>query len=270
LWLSGQIAPSARANPKIASINLCSDQFALALAERGDILAVTQLAADPSRSAEAARAVGLPVTQGTAEEIAALKPDLVLADSFSDPNTVVLIRQFGIKVIILPSPTDFASIIATTRLAARAIGAVDRGESIVAEIEGNIAIAQDVNPNRPVVAALEPGGYTQGAGTLLDDAIARAGGLNLARRLALNGYRELPLEWLVAADIDLMIMPHDTGRTASLSLDALRHPAILERFAGTPVLALPANLTDCPAPASASLVPRIRRALGALSSTGRS
>ncbi len=100
----------------------------------------------------------------------------------------------------------------------------------------------------PVVAVLEAGGYTEGGGTLLDEAIARAGGVGLGRRLGLTGTGSLPLERLVAAPIDLLVRSVEADRSPSLGSALFRHPALRgDRFARTTAQLADSwsNLTDC-------------------------
>lgn len=262
LCLIGEVQPAA-ARVRAASINLCADQYLLALAPREDIVAVTPPAADPARSGEAARAAGIPVDHGTAEEIVRLKPDLVLADGFSDSATVALIRRLGIPVLVLPSPTSFEGIIANVRLAARALDRQEDGEELIRGVGASLQADARAEGAKapPIVAALEPGGLIEGRGTLIDQAIRLAGGASLGASLGISGYAEIPLESLISSRTDLLIEPMIRGRAPSLSLAALDHPAIRDRFRATPVLRIPGYLLDCPAPRSAELVPMIRRAL---------
>ena len=232
----------------------------MALARPDQVVSVTVLARNAARSAESTIAASVPVNHGAAEEIAALKPDLVLADGFSDPATVALLRRLQIQVLVLSDPSDFTGIEENVRRVALALDAVDKGEAVIAEMDSVLGAQTAAVSNRPIVAVTEPGGYTQGAGTLIDEAIFRAGGISLGRRLGIRGYASLPLERLVAAHVDLMVVPGESNAD-SLSAAALRHPAIRARFAKTARLVIPGNLTDCATPASARMVPMIRDAL---------
>jgi iron complex transport system substrate-binding protein len=246
---------------RAASINLCADQYLLSLAGPGQILSVTYLAADPARSAEWRAAAWVPVNRGSAEEIAVLRPDLVLADGYSDPATVSLVRRLGVAVVALDDPSDFAGIAANMRRVAAALGREERGEDRIAGMNALLGARSDGGATRPVVAMLEPGGYTEGSGTLVDEAIERAGGIGLGRVLGLQGYATLPLERLVAAPVDLLLVADNRERSASLGSAFLHHPAIAARFRDTPRLALPSTLLDCASPDSAALVPLIRGAV---------
>ncbi|HLG88674.1 MAG TPA: ABC transporter substrate-binding protein [Alphaproteobacteria bacterium] len=254
---------------RVASINLCSDQYLLAIAKPDQAASVTWLAGDKNRSAEAARAAGIPVNHGSAEEIARIAPDLVLADTFSDPNTVTMIRRLGIPVAVLPAPTDFAGIMDRVRRTAALLGNSERGEAVIAEMQATMGPPPPTSDARkPLVAEIEPGFFTEGEGTLIDDAISRSGGLALGRVLGLHGYASLPLERLVSAPIDLIILPAESDGSPSLSAHSLDHPALRDKLTTVPRFSIPAFLTDCPAPASAALVPMIRRALASLRPAG--
>ena len=250
----------AAAPARVVSINLCSDQYLLALASPGQIASVTWLAADAVRSSEAKVAAGIPVNRGRAEEVVAFRPDMVFANQFSDPAAISLIRRLDIPVVVLPAADDFGGVVENVRIAADALGVPERGRAVIAAIRETLG-AKPTDGNRPVVAALKPGGYTEGPGTLMDEAIARAGGVSLGRRLGLDGYATLPLERLVAAPVDLLIESREATQYPSLGRAFLHHPALEARLAETPRLTIPNNLTDCPAPASAELVPLIRDAL---------
>jgi iron complex transport system substrate-binding protein len=63
---------------RIVSVNLCTDQYVLALADRAQIAGLTRNAADPDMSAGAKAARGLPQLGSSAEALLAVHPDLVL------------------------------------------------------------------------------------------------------------------------------------------------------------------------------------------------
>src|SRR3546814_12478291 len=60
--------PAAPAPQRVVSLNLCVDQYLLALADREQIAALTTFATDPAMSAAAERAAGIPQIRGAAEE----------------------------------------------------------------------------------------------------------------------------------------------------------------------------------------------------------
>ena len=65
--------------PRIASINVCTDQLLLALADPQQILGLSPYSRDAVRSWAAKDAAKYPRLSGEAEDILVLKPDLVVA-----------------------------------------------------------------------------------------------------------------------------------------------------------------------------------------------
>ena len=79
-------------------------------------------------------------------------------------------------VAVLTAPTSFQGIEADVRRVAGLLGRPQRGAAVVAEIEEAIQPAPlPAGAAVPLVAVIEPGLYTEGKGTLVDEAIMRAG-----------------------------------------------------------------------------------------------
>ncbi|MCB1809381.1 MAG: ABC transporter substrate-binding protein, partial [Candidatus Competibacteraceae bacterium] len=76
---------------RIVSLNLCTDQWLLLLAERNRIASLTWLSADPEESPLAAEAQGIVLNYGQAEDIIPLQPDLILAGTYTARFTVDLL-----------------------------------------------------------------------------------------------------------------------------------------------------------------------------------
>ena len=64
----------------------------------GQLVSVSSLAQDPRTSLMADRAAAFPANHGRAEEIYLLRPDLVLASSFTTPATLSMLRRLGVPV----------------------------------------------------------------------------------------------------------------------------------------------------------------------------
>src|SRR6056297_3507789 len=100
LAVAGSVAvTAAQADPaprRVVSINLCTDQLAMMLAAPGQLISVSDLAADPHRSAMAEAARAYPVNHGRAEEVYLLDPDLVLTGAYNARATVEMLRGVGL------------------------------------------------------------------------------------------------------------------------------------------------------------------------------
>ncbi len=238
------VTPAGAAPQRIASIYLCSDQLLLQLADRGRIVSLNRFAADPSFSNDVGKVAGIPLNRGRAEEILPLKPDLVLAGTFTAPATKALLRRLGIPVLELPVEQNFADIRANIRRVAKAIGEVARGEKLVAELDRGIAAKTPPDAWRPELMLYRFGGYSQGRHTLSDAIIERAGFANYAAA-RLNGVGQLSLERIVMDPPDAILLGDRGTARDSLSAETLAHPAMRRLRAELPTVIIPDRLWIC-------------------------
>lgn len=242
---------------RVVSINLCTDQLLLALAPRSSIAAVSHLAADPTLSASAAAAKGIPVTHGLAEEVLALDPDLVLAVEYATPATVDMLRRLGKRVLVLPLATDFDAIRAAIRTLSAALDAPSRGEALISAFDARLEAAAPRSAVHPTALAYQINSLAAGRASLLDAAMTAAGFENQASSAKLGPAGRLPLETLVVHPPDLLVMANSPNETRSVSADNLRHPAIQRIMATRPYVEVPMSLWLCGSPHIADAVERL-------------
>ena len=84
--------------PTVASLNVCTDQLAMALAAPGQLKSVSALARDPMLSPMHEQANAYSVNRGLAEEVFTLKPDVIVTGTFSLHNTTSLLERLGFRV----------------------------------------------------------------------------------------------------------------------------------------------------------------------------
>lgn len=241
--------PGLAAAPKrVVSINVCTDQMAMLLADEGQLLSVTYLASDRNTSALAERAGRYNVNHGLAEEIYMLKPDLVLAGVYTTRTTIGLLRELGIPVEEFPPSVSFDEVRAEFRRMGDLLGTRDRAETILAAFDAELANirAQPVPDRR--IALYYANSYSSGAGTLVDEVVGAAGLHNIAHEFGLTGTGILPLEALVMADPDLIAVADQHYDTPALAQQTFRHPAFLALAARRPAVVLPSALTVCGGP----------------------
>src|SRR5215510_6279758 len=112
---------------RVVSLDLCTDQLLIELAQRDRIAAVTHLAADPAVSAIPEKARGIPITHGAAEDVLRYDPDLILAGPFGVAASVDLLRRLGRRVVIVPLPQDLGGVRIAVQAVAAAAGAEREG-----------------------------------------------------------------------------------------------------------------------------------------------
>ena len=200
------LAGVAEAAPqRVVSVNLCTDQLAMLLADPGQLVSVSHLAADPRSSVMVDQARAYPANRGGAEEVFLMRPDLVLAGTYTARPSVDLLRRLDVPVVELPPATRLADVAGQLRIVGAAMGQVARAEGLVAEFEAGLA-ALRVDPAVRLSAALyHPNGYTTGAGTLADDILTVTGFVNVGADAGVTGGGILPMERLVMAAPDLVV-----------------------------------------------------------------
>lgn len=225
LW-AGLMAPlplAAEAAPqRVVSINLCTDQVALLLADPEQVISISHLAADPLLST--LRDPQVPLNRGNAEELWLMQPDLVLAGPFSARPAIEMLARLGIAVVEVPIVTRLQDIATQLRLVAQALGHPERAEPLIAKVEAAFASPRPSGP--PLRAVIyQPNGYTGGDVSLSDELLAAAGFRNIARDLNRQDDGILPLETLLMAQPDVLILPPPYPG-ASQAEALLRHPAL--------------------------------------------
>ncbi|GMQ95901.1 MAG: ABC transporter substrate-binding protein [Gammaproteobacteria bacterium] len=249
--LAASLAGDAGAAPpqRIVSINICGDLLALSLAPRARIASVTFLAADPIMSPIASAADGVPLNYGKAEEVLALRPDLVLAGRYTARATVALLERLGYPVIefdVVESLDDARSQI---RTAAVAMGVAEAGEKMIAALDARIeATAAKRGDRRPLAAVYGPNGFTPGPRTLSGSLIELAGFENLAARAGIRYWGNLSLERLLLAQPDVLIVEARYDRAQALADQILAHPALDDLRDRITVAEVPRPLWSCPGP----------------------
>ena len=88
-------AANAADRPRVASINTCTDQLLLALADPEQILGLSPYSRDAARSWAAEAAKRYPKLSGEAEDVLILKPDIVVAGRFTKRATRELLKREG-------------------------------------------------------------------------------------------------------------------------------------------------------------------------------
>jgi len=267
--------PPAAAKPaRIVSLNLCADQLVLLLADRGAIAAVTYLARDPDISYMAGAARGLPVTYGGAEEVLALKADLVVAGAVTTRPTVALLRRLGRPVLELGVPDSLDAVRRQVRRLAGALGEAARGEALIAAMDARIASVRAASSGRrPVAAVYRADGFSLGAGSLADDILRTAGFDNVTGRAGMRGSGYLPLESLIATGPDLIVFGNYQAKYPSQAQQLLRHRALKAFLHGAPgrhvSMVMPARLWACGGPFNAEAVVRLAAMRARLGRAGR-
>jgi iron complex transport system substrate-binding protein len=258
--LFASAAPATRPQ-RIVSLNLCADQFLIPLADRGQIAALTRFARDPDISAEAKRAASYPVSRGTAEELLALKPDLVVTSPWRRDAIAALLRGRRVRIVDIPDAQDYAGIRANIATVARLVGHPARGTALIARMDAQLHVLGPPAGHGRSAAYWQRRGFLTGSGTLVDDMFRRAGLTNLATILGRPALSRLSVEQLVATPPDFLFA--ESGPVRDQGTELLTHPAVLRAVPRARRLQMPGALIACATPAYPQAIARIAAQLRA-------
>jgi iron complex transport system substrate-binding protein len=240
---------SASSPPRrIVSLNLCADQYLIALADPGQIVGLSQFAQDPSLSYYAARAHAFPTASRSAERILLLRPDLVVGAPFRQREALVSLKERGVRMLDVPKEDDLPGIEKTITTIAEAVGHPERGQALIASIRARVARISSQPGRGRVAAYYQRQGFLTGTGTLVDDMMGRLGLVNLARRLKLPPLSRLSLEQMALARPDFLVMESATARVSDQGTEMLHHPLLDRVVSPSHRLYIPQALTVCGGP----------------------
>lgn len=243
---------------RIMSLKICTDELLLDLVPTSRIASVTFLSREKAALRQWPQGAHVAVNHGSAEEILAAKPDLILTDSFTAPSLRPLLAKTGAKIVEIPPAENFDQIRAVTRQVAAAVGETERGEQLIAVMDDELRQVAAHRPAKPVtVAEWGGGGYVPGTGGLFDAMLTAAGARNIER----GSFGYYDVETLVAKNPDLLVYGDTYGGTASLRDDQNMHPALLKRYAGRRISY--AALYGCGVPEAAKVTRQLQAAIAA-------
>ncbi|WP_242407804.1 ABC transporter substrate-binding protein [Komagataeibacter intermedius] len=250
----------ALALPRVASLNLCTDQLLLMLAEPGQIVGITPLARDCWNAVLCEQAQHVPVLRPTAENVVASHPDVVLGGVYTAAVAMQAGREGGAQVIALPPARSLTDIPGQIMTVANAIGVPERGRQLATAFATRLAsLSVARSSTDPTAAVYAANGFVTHAGSLPDDVLAHAGFRNYATLMGHQASSRFSMELLIAQPPDLLILDR-SGKGTSLAQSMLDHPALKQAFAGAHHLDLPARLWLCGLPQTLDSVVMLRNA----------
>ena len=236
------LAPGvAEARPlRVLSLDQCADQYVLALAPEAD-LALSSRADDPdSWMRQAAR--GRPRVRPTLEAAIGFQPDVVVRYWGGEPRLLAALEKRGTRVLAINDATDMAGVRENLRAVSQGLGQESRGAALIAHMDRRLVQAAGGGRGREAVY-VTPGGYTTGAGSLIDSILKAAGFRN---GVTGPGYQPLGIEKIALSPPALFVRGF-FQQWRSDWRGSGRHPVVARAAKGRTVADLPASTLSCPA-----------------------
>ena len=231
---------------RIVSLDFCSDQYVLKLADREQILALSP-DAERNFSFMRSEAEGLPKVRPLAEDVLILKPDLVVRSYGGGPNAESFFERAGIPVLQIGWATsidgeDVGTIPNVVAEVATGLGQTDRGAALVQEFTQRLNRIK-ANSSGKTALYMTPTGVTTGGETMAHKMMQAAGLDNFMDR---PGWHSLPLERLAYERPELVVAAFFDAKTNHENAwSPSRHPIAKRELTEAPRVNLQGAWLSC-------------------------
>ncbi|MGO3930674.1 ABC transporter substrate-binding protein [Rhodopseudomonas pseudopalustris] len=235
--------------PRLASINVCTDQLLMTLADPEQILGLSPYARDEARSFLANKAAAFPMLSGEAEDVLMLKPDIVVTGRYTKRATRELLKQQGQRVIEFDTPRTLDEVKALIRTMGDLVGHPDRATAANARIDTAIATARKAASDKAFrVLPLERRGWVSGGDSLMTSLLSTVGLVNAASALGIKLGGFASLEAVVSLRPDYLLISEDGDFAEDEGRAFVLHPALERFYPPSKRITIPERLTVCGGP----------------------
>jgi iron complex transport system substrate-binding protein len=244
LVLPGSAASAANL-PRLVSMNVCTDQLVLTLADPEQILGLSRFARDgwQSKSGDIGR---YPVLSGGAEDVLLIRPDIVVASAFDKRSTRELLKAKGLHLAELAVPRTLDEARQQIREAGDITGHPDRAAAEIARLDAALARARRAVSERHFrVLPLSRRGWVAGSDSFVGSLLAESGLRSAAGDLGFSFGGFASLEAIVNLRPDFIVVSQagDTARDDGQAF--LLHPALERFYPPEKRIVIPERMTEC-------------------------
>lgn len=233
------------AKPRAVSLNVCTDQLLVDLADPEQILGVSTFARDPNLSWVAARA-GPYAAVAAAEDVVSRAPDVVLAGIFNKIATRQVLAASGLRVEVFKLADDFAGVREAITRAGALLQQEERAAQRIAALDAALERLRHAASTRALrIVPLQRRGWVSGSDTLISALLAEAGLVNIAAELGLYAGGQVGLERLIALRPDLILGSREETSGEDQGSALLLHPALRTQVPAERWIYVPGRLTVC-------------------------
>lgn len=197
---------------RILTDSLHLDETLLTLVPADHLAGVYYLDGEPGISfvAKETKTVEPKLRDYTPETVAAVKPDLFLASTWSDPGLLQKLETMGIPVVVCYGPADLGQIRGNVELMAKAVGNPEAGQKVLAQFDQQLAdirktVRQQPGPQPSGILVSLMSRYG-GSGSLYDVLCTEAGIRNGLTAAGLKNGQALTRETVLQADPDFFLV----------------------------------------------------------------
>lgn len=222
---------------RILTLAMGLDSIVLGMLPEDRLIAVNALADDPASSniVTKAQKIQRKIKNPSAEEVLALKPDLVFVYNWGKAEIVDNLRELGIKTIVVKGPKSINDVKDNIKTIAGGIGEAAKGTQLIAMMDTKLSEIKtkidNIKPEeRKKIVLISLMTSYGGKGCTFDDICQYAGVINGVSAVGLHNGQQLTKEVLVAINPDILIMPvyndHNTFDINKYNREFLEDPAL--------------------------------------------
>jgi iron complex transport system substrate-binding protein len=239
-------ASAATGLPRIVSMNVCSDQLLLSLADPDQIIGLSRYAGDAWQSWAASDARRYPILSGGAEDVLVAKPDVVVASLFDKRSTRELLKANGLHLVEFTVPRTLIEVKDQIREMGEVVQHPDRAAAEIARLDAAIARARAAGWNKHYrVLPLSRRGWVSGEDSLVNSLLTETGLLNPAAELGVAAGGFASLEAIVRLRPDFILVSEAGDRAEDDGRAFLLHPALERFYPPDKRIVIPERLTVC-------------------------
>jgi iron complex transport system substrate-binding protein len=246
---------------QVISLNLCTDQLLMALADPGQIAALSPLARDPLLSNMAEEAQTFRIIKPRSETLLQIQPDLVLTAPYEHRLTRQILTNHRIEIMTMGVWTSLEAGKEQIRQLARRLGHIDRGQMLINRIDEAMSRVMPVSTARSMLE-IERRLYAPGTQSLVADLVRQWGLTNQADRLGVGQGGFVALERLLGDRPDVLLVTDSSPMVEDMGIALLRHPALNTVFDEKRRIGIPTRLSLCGGPQTPALIRHLSQALG--------
>jgi iron complex transport system substrate-binding protein len=238
-------ASASAATPRIISMNICTDQLLLAIADPAQIMGLSRFSRD-ARQGLTDKARRFPILSGGAEDILMLKPDVVAASAFDKRATREILKANGQNLVEFPIPRTLADVRQQIRQMGDLAGHPERATAEIARLDAAIAGAKQAAAGKHFrMLPLSRRGWVAGKDSFMGAILTEAGLVSAAGELGITFGGFVSMEEIIELKPDFLVVSDAGDRAEDDGRAFLLHPALERFYPRSKRIVIPERMTEC-------------------------
>lgn len=242
LWSMVYSPWSCDAAERIVSLNACTDELLLQLAEPNQIAGVTRFELSPKSKELLIQNPKIMRLPSDIESLIKAQPSVVLAGPFSNASLVDQLKKFGVTVSMVNVPKNWDELFEVSSQIVSFTNQSKKLEAFKRAIEELKQISQTSKWKGKTAVFWSAAGHVSGLGTFEDTILSTLG---MKNGVQFEGYAFLSLEKLIQLQPDVIVVTQKAGRKDSWAHDTLFHPALKKALPNLEYLQIPEGAASC-------------------------